>query len=311
MGRRIGRAFRSVGRAVGGVLKVAAPIASMIPGIGTAIGAGARIAGGLLSGDKFKDIAKSTLTGLIPGGGALGGIAKNLLGGAGGGIAGAVGGLLGGKGGGIMSAIGGVLGGGGGKGIGGMLGGLFGGDKSPIGGLVSSVLGGITGGGKGGSPLDMLGGLLGGGGGAGGLLSSITGALGKGPGGLLDVAKNVLGGALPGIMGPNSPLGGIMNSLGGGGVADLVKNIAGGGPAGQLVETMLQGSGAVGQAFGQQDMRGPNLDNLAQAAASLPGPAGQLFSAGLQAFSSMTTIMQQSQSMSATVTNAARLPVWG
>lgn len=42
---QLGNIFRSIGKAIGSVAKIAAPIASMVPGVGTAIGAGLNIVG--------------------------------------------------------------------------------------------------------------------------------------------------------------------------------------------------------------------------------------------------------------------------
>lgn len=107
--------LKSVGKAVGGVLKTIAPAAALIPGIGipaaAALAAGGRALGGALSGDRFN--LGSTIAA-----GAMGGAGKALtgLGRIGGGIPGAA----------IDTASEGALRSGGG-GIGGMLGNVGGG----------------------------------------------------------------------------------------------------------------------------------------------------------------------------------------
>jgi hypothetical protein len=115
-----------IGKAIGGVLKVAAPF---LGAINPLFGAAASFAGGLLKGEKPLQALMGGLTSMIPGGGGLGGLAGNLLGKFGGA---AGGGLLDGLGG--NGLLGGLLGQAGGKGgitdiLGGLLKGVGGADK--------------------------------------------------------------------------------------------------------------------------------------------------------------------------------------
>jgi hypothetical protein len=239
----------------------------------------------------------------------FGNVLEGVMGGAGG--AGNPLSMLGGP----MKMLQGVLGGGGGGG--GpmdMIGKMLGGGNSPIGGLLQGIMGG--GGGPGGmpNPLSMLQGLLGGGGGAGGaggagggpggLLGGLTDMLGKGVQGLMGAAQNLLGGALPGIMGPGSPLGAVMNAIGGNGMASMVQNMANG-PAGQVMQASLQGTGRCCHMMGNPAMREQNFQNFAQSL-----PQSDAFQEGFRTMSGMGSIMQHSTQMSDAILAQARMPSW-
>jgi len=48
IGKALGKGLKKVGKAIGGVAQFAAPIAAMIPGVGTAVSAGLGLLGGVL-----------------------------------------------------------------------------------------------------------------------------------------------------------------------------------------------------------------------------------------------------------------------
>jgi hypothetical protein len=48
IGKGLKKVVKKAGKVIGGVAQIAAPIVSMVPGIGTAVGAGLSIVGGLL-----------------------------------------------------------------------------------------------------------------------------------------------------------------------------------------------------------------------------------------------------------------------
>jgi hypothetical protein len=144
-------AVKGIGKGIGSVAKTVAPVAGLIPGVGTLAGAALGAGGNLLSGGSFEDILKGGLGGATGGlSGGLGGLSGILGGGGGqpqqqgqglgslqdillGGGAGILGSILGGGG-----SIGDILKGGG---IG-AAGGLLGGDK--LGGAESAALSGLA-----------------------------------------------------------------------------------------------------------------------------------------------------------------------
>ena len=110
------------------------------------------------------------------------------------------------------------------------------------------------------------------------------------------------------MLGPGGPLGTILNSVGGSGMAGLVQNIASG-PASQLLNTVTQGSGMAGQLLGQAGFRPENLLNFAGSLAA-GTPAGAAFQTGFQAFQDMSGLMQQSLSMGNSLRQAGMMPRW-
>jgi hypothetical protein len=151
--------LKKVGKVVGGVAKRAAPIAAMIPGVGTVAGAAIGGLGSRASGDNLKTAIGYGIKGALPGalgklgglGGVLGGLKR--IGGGGApsldvgdlskviGNSGMPGGAAPGLGssgkGGVLGSLGSIIGGAGG------LGGILGGGLKKIGG-VDGLLGGAA-----------------------------------------------------------------------------------------------------------------------------------------------------------------------
>jgi hypothetical protein len=100
----MGGALRGIGKAIGGVLKVAAPF---LGAINPLFGAAARFAGGMLTGEKPLQALMGAAGSLIPGGGLAGGLLGKFGGAAGGGLLDGLGG---------NGLLGGLLGQAGGKG---------------------------------------------------------------------------------------------------------------------------------------------------------------------------------------------------
>jgi hypothetical protein len=279
IGRRIGRALRRVGRAVTSVVKVAAPIVGSVVGgpVGGAIGGAI---GGLLSkGDKFKNVLSGAMGGLTSGGGGIGGLAKGVFGSALKGVGGGAGKLLGG-----ISGVAGKLGGA--AGVGKQLGGMFG-SGGPLGTLLGTganngPLGALTGGQTNDGPLGKIMGMVGGVANPAKLLGDMAQKLIQ-PGGVAQVATSTFGGSLPGMLGPDGPVGKVLNSVGGTGLAETVKGFTSG-PGQELASALTGGSGTVGQLFGNPapEARSANLSGLTQAvqgmgsAAALAQQFGQI-----------------------------------
>lgn len=123
----MGLSLKKIGKAIGGVMKKAAPVVGLIPGVGTLAGAAIGAGGSVLSGNNLKSHLKH---------GAIGG------------ISGAAGGLLKGSGG-ASSILSKIPGGGSlGKGIGGLMSGSLGGGIKAVGTWAKNnpdaILGGLS-----------------------------------------------------------------------------------------------------------------------------------------------------------------------